>query len=258
MGWSSATLILVCECTLFVTIGTWATDHSIFLWRMVLMNGLVHQTATLALITTSRYQTSLSTTTLRCSAGNITHKHTARLKIYIQISFPMTQWNSLAVCSSGWVECLSPPRPSSFFVPAVLVYSIFRPFVFPKTAICVFRVIGTGSRACFSLSHGFNQHCIPGPWTEAHTHVGTYTGRHTHALKRRQVALAVCEDTWRKWSVRKRCLSLLLCLLRHASAAPHNSSLCSASLTLPKYGFHQNFLQTPSTGGKFTSFLLIT
>lgn len=119
----------------------------------------------------------------------------------------MTQRNSLAGCSSGWVECLP---SSSFPVPAVLVYSIFRPFVFPKTAICVFRVIGTGSRACFSLSHGFNQLCIPGPWTDVYTHTNSnthrhiYTETHTHALKRRQVVLAVCGDTWRKWSVRKR------------------------------------------------------
>lgn len=87
----------------------------------------------------------------------------------------MTQWNTLVVCSSGRVEC----PPPSFSVPAVLVYSIFRPFVFPKTAICVFRVIGTGSRACFSLSRRFNQHCIPGPWTDTRTNTSTYTQKYT-------------------------------------------------------------------------------
>lgn len=109
----------------------------------------------------------------------------------------MTQRN-LAGCSIGWIPS------SSFSVPAVLVYSIFRPFVFPKTAICVFRVIGIGSRACFSLSHGFNQRCIPRPWTDIHKHIDTQTHRQIHALKRQQVALAVCGDTWRKWSIRKR------------------------------------------------------
>lgn len=113
----------------------------------------------------------------------------------------MTQRN-LAGCSTEWVASL--PSSSFFSVPAVLVYSIFRPFVFPKTAICVFRVIGIGSQACFLLSRGFNQRCIPGPWTDLHTRAGTQTLRFVHALQRQQVALAVCGDTWRKWSIRKR------------------------------------------------------
>ncbi len=142
----------------------------------------------------------------------------------------MTQRNSLAGCSSGWVECLP---SSSFSIPAVLVYSIFRPFVFPKTAICVFRVIGTGSRACFSLSSGFNQRCIPGPWTDMHTHIDTYT--HRHARPQETAGCVGCmrrhlEEVKRK---KERCLSLLLCSPRHASATPHNSSLCSALLRLP-------------------------
>lgn len=113
----------------------------------------------------------------------------------------MTQLIVWLAASVDDAECL----PSfSFSVPAVLVYSIFRPFVFPKTAICVFRVIGTGSQACFSLSRGFNQRTIRGPWTDIHMQIDTHTYRHTHTLKRRQVALAVCEDTWRKWSIRKR------------------------------------------------------
>lgn len=192
----------------FVTAGILATDHSTCLWRMVLMNGLVHQTATLAPTTTASDPTSLFTTILRWLAGNITHKHLdihnsrqkQRLKIYKNLLSP---WLSGIVWLAAPLDVLSLPS-SSFSVPAVLVYSIFRPFVFPKTAICVFRVIGTSSRACFSLSRGFNQRCIPGPWTDLHTHIDTYTHRHTHALKRRQVALAVCGDTWRKWSVRKR------------------------------------------------------
>lgn len=168
----------------FVTAGIWATDLSTCLWRMVLMNGSVHQTATSALTTAASDPTSLSTTTLRCLAGSITQQHSdihnsrqkQRLEIYKNPLSPVTQWKSLAGCSSGWVECLP---SSSFSVPAVLVYSIFRPFVFPKTAICVFRVIGTGSRACFSLSRGFNQRCIPGPWTDIHTYTHIHTETHT-------------------------------------------------------------------------------
>lgn len=139
----------------------------------------------------------------------------------------MTQWNSQAGCSSGWVECLP---SSSFYVPAVLVYSIFRPFVFPKTAICVFWVIGTGSRACFSLSRGFNQRSIPGPWTDIHTHIDMYTHRHTHTLKRWQVALVVCEDTWRKWSIRKRdachCFSARCATLQQHLITVPSAQLC--------------------------------
>lgn len=171
MGWSSATLILVCECTLFVAIGTWATDHSIFLWRTVLMNGLVHQTATLALITTSRYQTSLSTTTLRCSAGNITHKHTARLKIYIQISFPMTQWNSLAVCSSGWVECLSPPPPA--LLPSLYQLCLCIPFsahlFSPKQPYVYSGSLELAAGRVFRLAMGLISTAYLGPG-QKHTH----------------------------------------------------------------------------------------
>lgn len=139
----------------------------------------------------------------------------------------MTQLNSLAGCVCGWVECLP---SSSFSVPAVLVYSIFRPFVFPKTAICVFRVIGTGSRACFSLSRGFNQRSIRGPWTDIHTQIDTHTNRHTHTLERQQVALAVCEDTWRKWSIRKRdachCFSARCATLQQHLITVPSAQLC--------------------------------
>lgn len=173
------------------------------------MNGLGRQTAILGPTTAVTGPTSPSTITLRWLAGIITHKHShiynsrhrRQAKKQYKSSLPMTQWISLSGCVSGWADCL--PSASSS-VPAVLVFSIFRPFVFPKTAICVFRVSGTGSRACFSLSHEFNQRNIPESWTDTHTHIDTYADRHTHALKRQQVAFAVCKDTWRKRSVRNR------------------------------------------------------
>lgn len=112
-------------------------------------------------------------------AASTLHWNT-RPKIYKSLVF--LSWLSCIVCFFcffGWVEC-SPPHPISSSVPAGLVYSIFRPFVFPQTAICVFRVTGTGSRACFSLSRGFNQRGIPEPWTETHTRAHTHRWRHVY------------------------------------------------------------------------------
>lgn len=139
------------------------------------------------------------------------------------------------------------------------MYSIFRPFVFPKTAICVFRVIGIGSRACFSLSRGFNQRCIPGPWTDIHTHTHKHTDTQTRTRPQETAGCVGCmwrhlEEVKRK---RERCLSLLPCSPRHASAAPHNSSLCSALLRFPKYVFQLNLPQTQSARGKFASIVLM-
>lgn len=58
---------------------------------------------------------------------------------------------------------------------------------------------------------------------------------------------------------KERCLSPLLRSPRHASATPHNSSLCSPLLRLPKYcmSFTKNLLQTRSARGEFASTCLI-
>lgn len=140
----------------------------------------------------------------------------------------MTRRN-LCGCCTKWFESLP---SSSFSVPAVLVYSIFRPFVFPKTAICVFRVIGIGSLACFSLSCGFNQRCIPEPWTDKHTLTDTHTStRPPETAGCVGCMLRHLEEAKHK---KEGCHSLPPSSLRHASAAPHNSSLCSAQLRFPQ------------------------
>lgn len=158
----------------------------------------------------------------------------------------MTRRNLCGCCTGG---CESLPS-SSFSVPAVLLYSIFRPFVFPKTAICVFRVIGIGSLACFSLSCGFNQRCIPEPWTDKHTLTDTHT--HLHALQRQQVVLAVCWDTWRKRSIRKK--DATHCLPpRCATLQQRLITVPSAQLSwgFPKYIFQLKLTQAER--GKLSS-----
>lgn len=123
-------------------------------------------------------------------------------------------------------------------VPAACVDSIFRPFVSPKTAICVFRVIGTGSRACFfSLSRGFNQRCVPEPRTDVPTH------RHTRPQETAGCVCGVRGHLERAERVRERRPPLRLCSACHASAPPHNRSLCSALPRLPR----SVSLQTPIT-----------
>ena len=131
-----------CLSLFFVTSGIWATDHSIFLWSMALMNGLVHQTATLALLTTSTDPTSPSTTTLRCLAGTSqalsTLKQTLKSelkkkqKTNKQSSSPLTQLHSL----SASLDELSAP-PSLLCTSCACVFH-FPPICFPlNSRVCI-------------------------------------------------------------------------------------------------------------------------
>lgn len=81
-------------------------------------------------------------------------------------------------------------------------------------------------------------------YTHTHTHRHVYTQTHMCPQE-----TAGCVGYMRRHleeakRMKERCLSLLLCSMRHASAAPHNSSLCSALLRL-----HQNLPQTQFTRG---------
>lgn len=113
--------LTVCECTLFVTTGIWATDHSICLWRRALMSGLVLQTATLAPTTTLLDPISPSTRTGRWWAGIITlctqiyinSRQSMRLRIYKNLLSPWLR--GIVWLAAPLDECsLSPPLPSLY------------------------------------------------------------------------------------------------------------------------------------------------
>lgn len=84
----------------------------------------------------------------------------------------------------------------------------------------------------FSLSCGFNQRCIPEPWTDKHTLTDTHTStRPPETAGCVGCMLRHLEEAKHK---KEGCQSLPPSSLRHASAAPHNSSLCSAQLRFPQ------------------------
>lgn len=210
--WDKASL---CVCPLpahSFTPGILGTDLSTSRWNTVLMSGLGPQTATLVPTTAAPGPTYQSTTTLRWWEGTLTtYSRTVNSFLYLS-------YYSIWLAASPDVRRESEHLCFPISVPAALVYSIFRPFVFPIAAICVVRVIGASRRTLFALSRGFNQCSIPEPG-HTRTHRGTHT--YTHAPRRRQVVLAACEDTWNRWSGRETPITAFsLC---HASATPHNT-----------------------------------
>lgn len=98
------------------------------------------------------------------------------------------------------------------------MYSIFRPFIFSNTAICVFRVIGTGSRLSFLLSSEFNQRGILGALDRS-----THVLGDAHILRRWQVVCAVCVRTPGR-SEAGETEMLVTAHQCYASAEPHSTA----------------------------------
>lgn len=196
--WSNG---LNCECTLFVTAGIWATDLSTCLWRRGLMNGLVLRTATSALTTAAPDPISLSTTTLRWLAGSFTHKHSdihnSRQKQWKSITIFFPWWLSRIVWLAAPLDELSvsPPLPSLYQLCLCIPFSAH--LFSPKHPYAYSGSLELAAGRVFRLAVGLISAAYLGPG-QTHTHRHVYTTQtHTYALKRRQVALSVCEDTWR-------------------------------------------------------------
>lgn len=108
----------------------------------------------------------------------------------------------------GWMHhCVVPP----FLLLLRLCTSCacvfhFPPICFPQNShMCIQGHWCSAAAHVFRLAVGLISAAYLGPG-QIHTYTqrDAQTHRHVHALRRRQVVLAVCKDTWRKWSIRER------------------------------------------------------
>lgn len=187
--------------------------------------------------------TFLSTTTLRCSAGSVTPErpdiHMSRPKARLK-SINIFTWLG-GICLAAVLDDLrlSPPLLSlsqlCLCIPfSTHLFSPKQPYVYSGSlelaAWHVFRLaVGLISAAYLS----------PG---QINTYWQTHT--HLHALQRQQVVLAVCWDTWRKRSIRKKDASHCL-PPRCATLQQRLITVPSAQLSwgFPKYIFQRKLTQ---------------
>lgn len=201
------------------------------------MNGLVPQTATLAPTTTASDPTSRCTTTQRWSAGSVTLNHTyqqTETEAKISKKKLLSPWlRGIWLAAPLDESRLSPPLPSLYQLCLCIPFSAH--LFSPKQPYVYSGSLELAVRRVFCLAVGLISAAYLGPGR-----LYTHARRHTNTtIRTRPPETAGCIGcVWRHLEEAKhkkeRCLSLLPCSPRHASAAPHNSSLCSALPGLPK------------------------
>lgn len=217
------------------------------------MNGLGHQTATLGPTTTGSDPTFLSTTTLRCSAGSVTPEHPG-----IHTSRPIARLKSInistwlgGICLAAVLDdyLLSPPLLSLYQLCLCIPFSAH--LFSPKQPYAYSGSLELAAWHVFRLAVGLISAAYLSPG-QINIHWQTHT--HLHTLQRQQVVLAVCWDTWRKRSIRKKDASHCL--------PPRCATLQQRLITVPSaqlsWGFSKYIFQlklTQAERGKLSSTL---
>lgn len=218
------------------------------------MNGLEHLTATLGPTITGSNPIFQSTTTLRCWAGSVTPErpdiHTSRPKARLN-SINISTWLG-GICVAAVLEglSLSPPLLSLYQLCLCIPFSAH--LFSPKQPYAYSGSLELAAWHVFRLAVGLISAAYLSPG-QINTHWQTHT--HLHALQRQQVVLAVCWDTWRKRSIRKKDASHYL-PPRCATLQQRLITVPSAQLSwgFPKYIFQLKLTQAERGKLSFTQF----